>query len=259
MCKRSEMRRATESERKALGVPPAYTDVMIAVDPKAELIATAKTKAGKTFYKYSQAFVEKQQDAKWARVRKLGRSVEKVVARIEKDSVSGPQRDVAMTARLILLTGMRNGGAPQGETESFGASSLLLKHVTLDGNTMRFQFPGKKAVPQDVVVTDAVLAGYVRERTVERQLFPHDASATLRYMKSVGARKVHDLRTWKANELATALLEELLANGERPKTKKEVKQLQKAIASRVAETLGNTPSVAMKSYIDPRVWTPLER
>src|SRR5262245_19770485 len=149
------MRPATDAERKALGVPPAYTDVMVAVDPKADLRATARIPAtprhpdGKTFYLYSKGFRAKQDAKKWKRVQKLEAKMERVAERIDRDAEAGD--GLAICARLVVLTGMRNGGDPQGAKVSYGASSLLVKHVVEnDGQSIRLVFPGKHAVEQDV-------------------------------------------------------------------------------------------------------------
>jgi DNA topoisomerase-1 len=251
------MRKATDAEKRALGVPPAYTDVMVSTDPNADLVATARIPNGKTFYRYSAAFVERQAAAKWDRVKRLGAKAEKIEKRILRDAQSGEDRHVAMCAWLIMLTGMRNGNPPQGKDQSYGASSLLLEHTNVRKDEVTFDFVGKKGVQQHYVVRDALLAGYVRERSHEARLFPHDANATLRYLKSIGAAKVHDLRTWRANELASILIEELLKHGV-PESKKAIKAFKKLVATKVAEALGNSPSMALKSYIDPRAWRVFE-
>ena len=259
-----QMRPASDAERKALGIPPAYFDVLIAVDPKADLIATAtiKTKSGKikTFYRYSKSFIAGQADKKWARVRKLGAKAEKIEARLTKDCTSGDDIAVAQSARLIMLTGMRNGNPPQGEGESYGASSLLMSHISLSGDTITFDFIGKKGVAQHYVLTDSLLASYVRERRSrsETRLFPHDANATLKYLKSIGAAKCHDFRTWRANEFASILVDELVKDGI-PTSKKGIKLLKKTVATAVGAMLGNNASQAMKSYISPKVWEKVDQ
>lgn len=253
----SEMRKATDAERKALGVPPAYSDVMVSTDPKADLVATARIPNGKTFYRYSKAFVERQAAKKWDRVKKLGAKAEKIERRIKADCASGESRDVAMTSWLIMLTGMRIGNPPQGLDQSYGASSLLMKHVRVTGNEITLDFVGKKGVKQHYVIKDSLIAGYVRERKGAAELFPHNANAVLKYMQSIGAEKVHDLRTWRANEMASVLVAELLKAG-MPKSAKAIKAFKRNVATAVAEQLGNNVSQAMKSYIDPRCWQPIE-
>jgi DNA topoisomerase I len=252
MCReRGEMRAATAEEAKRLGIPPAYTNVRVAVDPKADLVATATTGKGKTYYKYSAAFTERNARAKWARVRKLSKKADRIAERIDKDSRSGDC--VAMTARLILFTGLRVGNESQGDAETFGASNLQMDHVSIDGEAVRLQFPGKHSVAQDVTVRDEVFAAYARTRVGQELLFPHNAGHVLRYMKSIGAAKAHDLRTWRANLIADAVIKQLLEI-EKPESKKAVKAFKKLVSEKVAGVLGNKPSQCLKSYIDPAKW-----
>jgi len=247
---RSEMRAATAAERKARAIPPAYTNAMIAVDPEADLQATAVTPAGKTAYFYSATYVQRQVNEKWARVRKVTKKIDAIAERVERDSKDGIGE--AMTIRLILQTGLRNGGKMQGKVEAFGASSLRMEHVVLKGDTLLLTFPGKKGVAQAHSVTDPILAAWVRAQRAAgcMTLFNHDASDTLRYLRSIaGIRiKVHDLRTWYANVLAAELVARLIAEAS------TVKKLKKLVGTQVAERLGNTASIALKSYIHPSVF-----
>jgi len=258
MCReRGEMRDATPAEAKALGIPPAYTNVRVAVDPKADLLATATTGKGKTYYKYSAAFTERNARAKWVRVRKLSKKADRIAERIDKDSRSGDC--VAMTARLILFTGLRVGNDAQGDAETFGASNLKMEHVCVNGgDEVHLRFPGKHSVAQDVKITDEVFATYARSRAGQERLFPHNAGHTLRYMKSIGAAKAHDLRTWRANLIADQVIAQLLEAAGKPETKKAVKAFKKLVSERVASVLGNKPSQCLKSYIDPAKWDAIE-
>lgn len=261
---KSAMRPATDAERKRLAIPPKYTDVMVAVDPKAELRATAITPAGKTASYYSKAYTERQEAAKWSRVMALQRVMPALVAKIEKDSTNpkSPNHERAMALRLIALTGLRNGGEGKGLKESFGATSLRMEHVTVSGNSVRLTFPGKSGVAQDLVVLDAPLAAFVKARqaTGAETLFTHDSGETLAYMKKIsgGKFKVHDLRTWNGTVMADRLVSGLLKAGLTPKTKKEFKALRKQVATQVANALGNTPAMALSTYIHPAVFRPLE-
>jgi DNA topoisomerase IB len=44
-----------------------------------------------------------------------------------------------------------------------------------------------------------------------------------------------------------------------PKTAAEAKKIKLAVAKAVSDHLGNTPTVAIASYIDPTVWGKLEK
>jgi DNA topoisomerase-1 len=244
------MRPASDAERKARGIPPAYKSAMIAIDAEADLQVTAITPGGKTAYFYSAGFVRRQEQAKWRRLAKVSKRIDKISEDVEAHSVAG--RSEALTVRLILQTGIRNGGKMQGVKEAYGATSLRTEHVTLDGDTLLLSFPGKRGVAQVHSLRDAVLATYIRERKEDGQerIFPHTAADTLRYLRTVGgpAIKVHDLRTWYANVLAEACVARMIQDA------LTLKKLKKAVAVEVSQKLGNSPSQALKSYINPSVF-----
>lgn len=244
------MRSATAAERKARAIPPAYTNVLIAVDPKVDLQATAVCPSGKTAYFYSVDYVRRQVNEKWARVRKVTKRIDDIAERVEKDSKSGIGE--AMTIRLILQTGLRNGGKMQGKKEAYGASSLRMEHVVLKGDEILLTFPGKKGVAQAHSLTDPILATWIRSqrKAGSMTLFNHEANDTLKYLRSIAGVKikVHDLRTWYANVLAAALVARLVAEAT------TLKKLRKAVGTEVGAKLGNTASVALKSYIHPSVF-----
>jgi DNA topoisomerase-1 len=264
---KSEMRPATAEDRTWLKeqhgivVPPAYKNVQVTTDEAAELVATAVTAAGKTASYYSKSYADHQQAAKWARLIELHDKVESIQDKVNADiKGSGSEHyHEAMTLRLIMQTGLRNGGE---EGEGVGASSLRTEHATVDGSNVRLQFKGKGGVEQDITVKDAVFAKYVRERqrAGEERMFPHTSDATLAYMKeaSGGDFKVHDLRTYVGTTLAQKMVNEVVKADKLPKTKKEYKAFQKAITTAVSKKLGNTPTIALKSYIHPAVLKPYE-
>jgi Arc/MetJ family transcription regulator len=71
-------------------------------------------------------------------------------------------------------------------------------------------------------------------------------------MKSIGASKAHDLRTWRAMMVAEALITELLKDG-LPTSKKAAKLLRRTVGEQVGKILGNNASQALKSYIDAKI------
>lgn len=253
------MRPATAKDRARLVIPPAYVDAMVSTDPKAEVRGTAVDAKGQIHRYYAASYANRQQQAKWTRVVAFQKGIGALAAKVEKatQTPGKPGYNEAMTIRLILQTGLRNGGEAKGEHDSFGASSLRMEHVALSGDTLTLTFPGKGGHAQDHVVTDATLARYVRERRADgsETLFPHTADDTYAYMQTLtrGTFKVHDIRTWYGTVYADRLTQEALAQGLRPKTAKEFKAFTKAIATKVSGALGNTPAVALKNYIHPAV------
>jgi len=253
---RSAMRPATAADRKRVGIGKFFTHAKVALDPTVDLQGTGVSPTtGKTRPFYSKAFQQRQQDAKFYRVGKLAERIKERTAAVAADARrgSGP----ALAIRLIMQTGMRNGY--DNDSGTYGASSLLTRHVMLNGNTIRARFPGKKGVPQDQTFHDPLLAGYIRQRKASKatRLFDHRAEDTLSYWKKVSGEKdvrVHDLRTLIGSVTAAKLLE----REPKPKTPKEYKALRKKIAQTVARRLGNTGGTTLSKYIHPRVWRKFE-
>ena len=79
-----------------------------------------------------------------------------------------------------------------------------------------------------------------------------DASAVNTYISTMIAEDLtaKDFRTWHATVLAAVALAETDEPGD---TKASQKRAVKAAVEEVAAYLGNTPTIARKSYIDPRV------
>jgi DNA topoisomerase IB len=72
------------------------------------------------------------------------------------------------------------------------------------------------------------------------------------YIKeNLGDYSAKDFRTWNGTVLAAALL---AAAPEGTKTKTSRKRTINAAVREVSEVLGNTPAVARRAYIDPRVF-----
>ena len=59
-----------------------------------------------------------------------------------------------------------------------------------------------------------------------------------------------DMRTWHATSMAKSEIDKM----PKPRNDKEFKAARKEVAEKVAGHLGNTSTVAINSYIDPRVW-----
>lgn len=272
------MRPATDAEKKKAGVPPAYFDVMVTDDPNSEVVATAKFYKPNgeigTYRKRKASYTKAEASKKWSRVCALHRFIPKLQERIDTELQRKHPRHYgeAMALRVILETGIRNGGDEQeGEEKSYGVTNMLMEHVTLlglkttdvevVGDTVRMQFPGKSGVWQDHTLVDAEFASYIRRRQVagKATVFDHTAQDTLDYMKAISGGKflVKDLRTYVACVLADAKVRSIPPEL-RPKNKKEFKALRKQIAEQVADVLGNTYSMALNSYIHPAIWTRLE-
>lgn len=249
---------------KALRVPPAWTDVSVNPDPSGKLMVTGKDAKGRVQSLYSPAYVQTQSDLKFARIFSLEQKLPSIQKKNAANlSSSDPKtKESAELLSLIMQTGIRPGG--EGDTgadkKAYGATTLLGRHVVVGSNgSVRLKFVGKKGVDLSIPVPDKALAASLAARAEKagrkEQIFPNvDAGDLLHYVKEVTGDphiKTKDFRTLLANRLATAEVSKTKA----PSDPKTFKKSVRAVATAVAKVLGNTATVALASYIHPKVFT----
>jgi DNA topoisomerase-1 len=166
--------------------------------------------------------------------------------------------------RLLDTAHIRVGNEEYAkQNHSFGLTTLRDRHVQVHRGTMRFKFVGKSGKTHDIELHDARVARIVRkaQEIPGQELFQYldengerqkvnseDVNAYLR--EAAGDEfSAKDFRTWGGTVLAALALSELMAD---PQSKPTKKNLSIAI-NRVAERLGNTPSICRKCYIHPLV------
>jgi DNA topoisomerase IB len=139
--------------------------------------------------------------------------------------------------------------------KAYGASTLLGKHVSVKGDAVTFDFIGKKGVRQRRTLHDGTLARIVSERKTKawsEPLFRVSDGYVRDYLHRIdGRHHVHDWRGWHATRMAAEMVEGWKTP---PKDEKEFNRRRKAISEKVADFLGNTPKIALDSYISPVVW-----
>ena len=242
-------------------IPPAWTNVHYATDPKSEVLVSGYDKKGRKQVVYSDAHWAKAAKAKFGRINKLQKKFEGIKAqnaklRTSRDPV---QRDLADTLHLIMSMGLRPGSdADTGaEKKAYGATTLLGSHVVEEGGNTYLRFTGKKGVALNLKVPDKQLANELKQRAAKTgsdgKLFPTVSDVSLRrYVKGLdgGGFKTKDFRTL----IGTSLAYDLVGKMEKPTSKSTYKKAVKEVGKAVSETLGNTPTIALQSYINPVVF-----
>lgn len=243
---------------QAMKLPPAWTDVKYSPDPKADLQAIGKDAKGRPQYVYSAKFRDSQSAAKFARIKKLANKFTTIVAKNDNNLKSKDQKKAehAAVLSLILDMGLRPGSEKDtgAEKQAYGATTLRGDHVVTEAGETFLRFVGKKGVDLNLPVTNPDLASALQKRAAsnEGQLFPAVTDSTLRnYAHSLSAGfKVKDFRTLKGTSVASDLVSKI----EPPKNEKEFKAKVKEVATAVSQKLGNTPTIALQSYISPFVF-----
>lgn len=257
---------------KALVIPPAWRDVWICPVENGHLQAVGTDDAGRRQYLYHPVWREQRDNLKHARVLGFGKALSRAREQILVD-LGAPgmplDRACATAARLLDLGYFRIGNDVYADTNgSFGLTTLQRRHVRRQTDALVFCFEGKSGVEHTIRIDDpAAIASLdvMRKRRGGEQLLAWkdgrswkdlSSSHVNDYLRatlpSVGddGYTAKDFRTWHATVLAAAALAESDEPGE---TKASRKRAVSSAMKEVAEFLGNTPTLARKSYVDPRV------
>ncbi|OUM43896.1 DNA topoisomerase IB [Arthrobacter sedimenti] len=252
-----------------LVIPPAWKDVWIAPYPNGHVQAMGTDDAGRRQYMYHPAWREQKDREKFDRALDFGAklpSARRIITQHLRSEGVARERAFAAALRIVDSGALRIGSAQYAEANgSFGVTTLLVEHCTIEGNVITFDFPGKSGQQWDTRLEDEDLARALRPM-MERE----DADTVLAYQSEDGKwhhvdgsqlndflRQVtggpftaKDFRTWQATVVAAmALAKEDLKATSRTARQKAVSATMKA----VADHLGNTPTVARSSYVDPRL------
>lgn len=256
---KSEQDKAVFRKSKADGVsiPIAWTDVVYH-GKDADIIAEGRDSKGRKQRAerpdYRQGLSDKNND----RIAKtLTPKMDGIRKQLRKDALAGNEESKVLY--LIAMTGFRIGGKGDGkaETEAFGASTLRGEHVKINGDTVTFDFSGKKGVRQQHSLKDSMVASWFGGVKPEENLFKtKDVKVREAWQEKYGGVKVHDIRHVVASELAKTNLAKLIPP--KPKNKKEADALKTKVGTIVGEKLGNNPSQAIGTYIDPSLWKVLQ-
>lgn len=247
-----------------LKLPPAWRDVQVNPDPKADLQATGIDSKDRKQYVYSETATMRQAAIKFARNQEL-LTKEQAIAKENAGNIASSNKGKSEPAHVLALihaTGIRPGSESEtgAKVQAYGATTLEGRHVVFSGKITRLKFVGKKGVNIDLTVEDDRVASILRERKKQAgeqgKLFAVSDSDLREYTDSLdgGGFKPKDFRTLKGT--ATALEE--VKSLKPANSMAEYKKMVMGVAKKVAAKLGNTPSIALKSYINPFVFQSLK-
>ncbi|MFY1701492.1 DNA topoisomerase IB [Micromonospora sp. WMMA1923] len=264
---------------RALVVPPAWREVWISPYPNGHIQAVGVDAAGRRQYVYHPQWRRKRDEAKFDHVLDVARRLPVLRERVGRDlGTRGLNRDrVLATVTRLLDMGMFRIGSDQyaaGDEPTFGVATLRPEHARSRQGCVVFEFPAKGGLAQVRRVEDPelcrVLTNLRRSRRRADRLFGYWDGRSWRDVRSDevndylrdasgGEMTAKDFRTWHATvlaatELATAELAATeLPNPCRARSTTARRRTVAAVMRQVAELLGNTPTVARTSYVDPRV------
>lgn len=255
--------RAEIERLNRIALPPAYADAWFCPSPHGHIQAIGHDARGRRQYRYHPDFRAQQDTAKYDRLADFGRALPLLRARVEQDLGGRPTDKATVCAavvRLLDLTRIRIGNTQYArDNKSFGATTLLNRHARVERARLKLQYRGKAGVMRRLTIGDKTLLRVVRrvQDLPGQQLFqylddegqacPVDSADVNAYIKDAmgDAFTAKNFRTWGASVIALDHVVAACRSGGRIKLAD--------LLEPVAAALGNTPSIARKSYVHPLV------
>lgn len=254
---------------RSLAIPPAYTDVWICERANGHIQATGRDARGRKQYRYHPKYREHRESRKYEHMIEFARALPDIRERVKKDmGRSGLSREkvVATVVALLESTLIRVGNEDYArDNKSYGLTTLRENHIDVRGQELRFRFKGKSGKDWNLKLSDRRIAKvvrqcqdlpgqhlfqYVDEEDERRVVTSADVND---YLREISGQDVSakDFRTWAGTVLAALALREFEAFDSQTLAKKNIK----AAIQRVAERLGNTPTICRKCYLHPEIVT----
>ncbi len=252
---------------EALAIPPAWREVWISPSPTAKLQATGVDAAGRRQYLYHPEYRAEREREKYDRLVRFGELLPDLRRTLDRHLGLGPyarEWACAVAVTLVNRAWFRVGSERHLRTSrTYGITTLSKRHVTVNGRSVRFGFPGKHRIAVRTTLVDPAIAQAVRDLLrydggsrllrFDREGAPANLSARL-LNEYIGEHlgegfTAKDFRTW-GGTLAAA---RGLADRGLAETPADERRILAAVMRRVGEELGNTPAVARASYVSPAV------
>ncbi|MEC5189999.1 MULTISPECIES: DNA topoisomerase IB [unclassified Arthrobacter] len=252
---------------EGIGIPPAWTDVWIAPFDNGHIQATGVDAVGRRQYIYHPGWRERKDRLKFDRSLQLAETLPAARRRVTLDLRSeGLTRERVLAAAFRMLdSGSLRVGSERytNENGSHGLATLLCAHVKVHKDELRLSFPAKSGKTWESRMHDADLAAVVRQLKRRggnarllaykegRHWHPVSSSEINQYVKERTGQDftAKDFRTLRGTVAAAA---SLARSGPQPKVSTRKRAVSRAMVD-ASEVLGNTPSIARKSYVDPRL------
>ncbi|HEU5481670.1 MAG TPA: DNA topoisomerase IB [Sphingomicrobium sp.] len=255
--------RETIERLNSIGLPPAYRHAWFCKDPNGHLQATGMDVRGRKQYRYHPDFRARADKKKFTGLLEFARALPKLRRSVDRDlrkRTLSREKVLAAVVRLLDTEYLRVGNERYArENKSFGATTLLGRHVRSDRGKVKMRFKAKHGIVHEVVVTDRRLGRIVRQcadlpgqalfQYINGEGVPHpitsaDVNDYIRETAGDDYTAKH-FRTWGACVIA---FDKMLEAAEDAR-----KVSVTTIVEPVAEALGNTLAMSRKSYVHPKL------
>ena len=256
----------------ALAIPPAYTDVLISVDPKSHLQATGRDARGRKQYRYHPEWSAERGKTKFAQLPDFAARLPKIREKVDTDlRLRKPGMGKALATIVWLLDNLyiRVGNATYAEENgSYGLTTLRNRHVKIEGSSVHFNFKGKsgkewRLTHRDPRITKAIrmlqelpgqqLFQYLDEDGQRHAIRSQDVNAYIREASGADFSS-RQFRTWGATRMAAKALAAIEPGQSQRQLKRQINDVVDSVAARLV----NTRAVCRSSYIHPKVFEDFE-
>jgi DNA topoisomerase I len=252
--------RETIDRLNSLGLPPAYSNAWYCKDSNGHLQATGIDDRGRKQYRYHEDYRARADKKKFSGLLEFGQSLSRLRSRVDEDLGQRSltrEKVLAAVTRLLDTQYLRVGNERYAkENKSFGATTLLSRHVKNNNGKVRMRFATKGGRARDVTITDRRLGRIVRQcqelpgqplfQYINGEGVPHPitSSDVNDYVREAagGDFTAKHFRTWWASVIAFGKLLDA-EEGKRTSVQTMVEP--------AAEALGNTVAISRKSYVHP--------
>lgn len=263
---------STLTRLKSLAVPPAYEDVLYAVDANAHLQAVGRDAAGRLQYRYHPEWQKVREMRKAARLARFAEALPRI-RRSVGQHLGGdePTREFTLAAviELVARSAIRPGSESYARLRGTrGAATLLKSNVVVAGDviTLKFKAKGGKMVLKEFSAPKLGAAIEALRKLPGRRLFQYrneagdvrfvTAQDVNRFLCEIADEKI-SLKDFRTLLASVTVLDALCR--ETPAESKRGRRQQVLEAIRVAATdLANTPTICAKSYVNESVLTAFE-
>jgi len=250
-----------------LVIPPAYTNVWISPYENSHLQFTGTDAAGRKQYRYHPGWSAIRNQSKYYRLQSFAEHLPDIRKQVDKDlarKTMDHDKVVALVVRLMELTSIRVGNESYKKLYgSFGLTTLMNRHVKIEGSIINFEFKGKKGVFHKVALHSLRLARLVKQcREIPgKELFQYynengekcivGSGDVNQYLKDITGEDftAKDFRTWAGSVSSLYAFKQAGEFSSQAECRKKIV----TVLDEVAVNLGNTRTVCKKYYVHPAV------
>jgi DNA topoisomerase I len=253
---------------RALGIPPAWTNVWICSHPRGHLQATGRDVRGRKQYIYHPDWNRQASRTKFTKLRAFGEALPAIRRQVRRHLAEPRLTRLKVLAAIVELlddTLVRVGNEEYVRSNgSFGLTTLRDRHAKINGSHLKLQFLGKSGQSHEIELQNPRIARIVRQcqELPGQQLFQYrdedgalhrvESADVNRYLRRITGQPftAKDFRTWRAT---ARVLERLHDQSAAALTVREARRAVAVAIREAATALGNTVTICRNYYVHPRI------